>query len=58
MPGGVGRSTSGDRSDDESVFGPELVPSLPGLYRARYQKGKITISYEASDCADAKPAPL
>jgi hypothetical protein len=29
----------------------DFVPTLPGLYRAHYQSGQISISYEPNDCA-------
>jgi len=47
-----------DRSNGETVLSPEFVPTLPGLYLAKYKKGKIVVSYEASDCASAKPLSL
>jgi hypothetical protein len=41
--------------DSRHPESPTFVPTLPGLYRARYRRGRISISYEPDDCADARP---
>jgi hypothetical protein len=39
--------------DDSPPSSPVFVPTLPGLYSARYAAGRISISYTPSDCAGA-----
>lgn len=37
--------------DPDSIVSASFLPTLPGLYRARYANGKISIRYEPDDCA-------
>lgn len=45
------------RADRESVVSDSFLPTLPGLYRAHFANGKISISYKPDDCASARDVP-
>jgi hypothetical protein len=46
-----------ERADHDAVESATFVPALPGLYRAKYANGRITLRHEAHDCGDALPTP-
>ncbi|NVB80605.1 MAG: hypothetical protein HOV81_19580 [Kofleriaceae bacterium] len=46
-----------ERANRESVVSKRFLPTLPGLYRAHFAKGRISISYKPDDCASARDVP-